>query len=879
MSTSTQDGDSQQKALPDPLNKYEMRQRLVQSDNVEVWKAFDPQRKQLVAIKIIQPNIQADHEFPSRFMEEVKRISSLNHPNIVQIYDFGFAHAPVVTDTKAYIIMAYVEGETLAGYLRRTSRQRKFLSASELVRLLIPISLAIDYAHQQGIVHGDLKPDNILLDASNTSVNSMGQPILSDFGIAHILQSSSSGGSSPFASSYTAPEQAQGESGTERSDLYSLGVILYQLFTGVLPTQSIDLVDPIRKRFESVSGSTASLNSSRQPVITAVMLRNLAKNPLQRYPSAVDLVIALAKAFDVPVPEHLKQSPPKNIDRQPLSSPPASSSASRPSTASSAIGTSQVGLSGPTIQDETNDATYISPLPTSRPPAITPSTPSWAGISGPIPAASTPSGQGTPPIYRGEQSQAIPSQSVFQGSPLQSSMPGTFNPTGESFQTFPMTSTGQFAIPQAGTSQPPPSAYLMQASGSASVMSPLNREPRRRRGLFIALIAALIVLVVLAGSGLGYFVFFHHNIANSAPPIVGHAFFISSGLLRLNQNSIQGITDEVQINLSNIPNPQSGKSYYAWLLSNQDNIPAILLGALPLRHGQAVLTYVDPQHNNLLANYNHFLITEENNNPPPADPSPDPNAWQYNAIFSTVPSPTDTVNHFSLYDHLKHLLAKDPKLELVGLHGGLDIWLYKNTTKVLEAAGAARDSQKRCTPDPTNADCAFVKRDIVRILDYLDGSSYVYLEKDVPAGTPLLIDPKIARVALLEFDVVNQQPPGFLKHIGNHLRDITASPGATPDQLALATHITQDIANVQVWLQAVRSDAVKLEQMNNAQLSQAGPVLDDLFTQANYAFVGQFDPNTGNVREGVAQIHYNIQKLATFDVQPCMITNGQNSCA
>src|SRR5215831_1827960 len=183
MSTSFQGGDSQQMVQPNPFDKYELRQRLGQSDNVEVWKAFDPQRKELVAIKIIRPNLQADHDFPIRFMEGIKRISLLQHPNIVHIRDFGFAHAPVVTDTRAYIIMDYIEGQTLDDYIHKTSRQGNYPSSSELVRLWIPISLAIDYAHQHGILQGDLKPGNILLDASNTSVNPMGQPIISDFGI------------------------------------------------------------------------------------------------------------------------------------------------------------------------------------------------------------------------------------------------------------------------------------------------------------------------------------------------------------------------------------------------------------------------------------------------------------------------------------------------------------------------------------------------------------------------------------------------------------------------------------------------------------------------------------------------------------------------
>jgi hypothetical protein len=289
--------------------------------------------------------------------------------------------------------------------------------------------------------------------------------------------------------------------------------------------------------------------------------------------------------------------------------------------------------------------------------------------------------------------------------------------------------------------------------------------------------------------------------------------------------------------------------------------------------------YINPAHDNLLANYNRFLITEEDANSLPVNHSLDPSAWRYAALFSAVPNLT-VADHFSLYDHLRHLLAQDPKLKLAGLTGGLDIWLYRNTSKILEAAGAARDSQPRCTPDPNNPDCAFVLREIVRILDYLDSINYV--SRDLPPGTtPLEIDPVIARVALLEFDPVNQQPPGYLKHMGNHLREITTSPGVTAQQRALAIHINQDINNVQVWLDAVRADAVKLVHMNNAQLSQpaALQILDDLFTQANYAFVGQFDPNTGSVKEGAVQIHYNIQRLATFDVTPCMTTNGKNSCA
>lgn len=841
-----QDESSHQMAQPNPLDKYELRQRLGQSDSAEVWQAFDPQQKRFVVIKFLHLDIQADPDFPVRFMDEAKRVSSLRHPNIVPIRDFGFAHSTEVIGTKAYIIMDYVEGQTLADYIHNTSHQGNFPSVPAIVRLLIPISLAIDYAHQRGMIHGDLKPSNILLDKSNTSINPMGQPILSDFGIAHILKtpSRSRGNSSPVASFYTAPEQVQGNPGNERSDLYSLGVILYEMFTGVLPSQGNDLVDAINKRIYATPDSPVLKNPNMLPTLTAVILRNLAKNPAERFPSAAALVVALAKAADVPVPEHLKGAD--------------------------------------TLADQLNMPTYLSPLPASQPPGMTPSSPSWpgmgqpawgAGIEASMPAISTPSaslaGQSPPPGDR-------------KGSPLQ-------GPGDVSLRTFPMT-TGQFPVGQAGPPQVaplqatvfpaanPPAQALAQTPPVSPSYPHLTQQQKRSRGLFTGLIVSLIVLLVVVGSGLAYFVLFRHAPATVSPaqPIVGHAFFVSSGLL--SQNSNQGITDELQINLSNLPQPQSGNSYFAWLLNNhQNDIPAIPLGPLSLNHGQVAMTYIDAQHTNLLSIYNHFLITEENTNPPPVNPSLDTSTWRFAASFSTVPNPTDTANHFSLYDHLKHLLSLDPKLNRVGLPEGLDIGLYRNTTKILEAAGAARDSQKRCMPDPNNPDCNFVRREIVRILEYLDGIQYV--RTDVPPGVGL--DPIIPRVALLEFDPVNQQPPGYLRHIGNHLRELTISPGVTPAQRALAIRINQDINNVQGWLNAVHADAKALVQMNNAQLSQPATfqTLDHMFTQANYAFVGQFDPNIGTVKEGVVQIHYNIQRLATFDVTPCTINNGQNSCA
>jgi hypothetical protein len=126
------------------------------------------------------------------------------------------------------------------------------------------------------------------------------------------------------------------------------------------------------------------------------------------------------------------------------------------------------------------------------------------------------------------------------------------------------------------------------------------------------------------------------------------ASFYSSGLLSNNLNSSQGITDELLINLQNVPAPQSGKSYYAWLRSDNNQGPAQFLGTLVVEQAKVNFLYTGSQHKNLLANYDSFLITEEPTNITPAVPSPDKRNWRYSAAFPTEHNPADTVNHFSV---------------------------------------------------------------------------------------------------------------------------------------------------------------------------------------------------------------------------------------
>jgi hypothetical protein len=398
-------------------------------------------------------------------------------------------------------------------------------------------------------------------------------------------------------------------------------------------------------------------------------------------------------------------------------------------------------------------------------------------------------------------------------------------------------------------------------------------------GLLVAL--AVLLVIVLLGSGL---LLYLSVTPTSAPSqtITGHAFFVSSGLI--NTQSNQGITDELRVSLQNIGDPQPSKRYYGWLMSNAGaDAPPLALGPLSVDHGQVAMTYTDPNHNNLLANYGRFLVTEEDAHQQPTSPSFDVQVWRYYSAFSTASNPADP-KHYSLLDHLRHLLSQDPKLKGVGLQGGLSEWLFRNTTKILEAAGSARDTRKACPEGvPETCDTALILRQVARILDYLDGAKYVQTENIPPSiqqPGQLLIDSTVAQVALLEFDTLNQQPPGYLEHIGSHLRDISQISSATPNQHDLAKRINEDINNVQGWLDALHADAQKIIHMSPTQLVQpeALTTLNDLFAKANAAFVGEIDPNTDKVKNGVVQIYYNVQALATFDVASCTVNSGKNSC-
>ncbi len=820
------------------LGKYELRERLGQGGMAEVWKAYDTQLQRYVAIKLLHTKLLEDPNFVTRFELEAQLIASLHHPNIVQIHDFQVSHPPESDRTIAYMVMAYIEGQTLASYIASTSAQGKIPSPIEIVNLFTSISLAVDYAHQKGMVHRDIKPANILLDSHNTARNPMGEPILTDFGLAKLLGVSASTFTANQLGTplYTSPEQARGYPGNEQSDLYSLGVILYEMVTGVQPFRGSSPLEVLSQHINTTPTSPVLLNPNVPPALTMVIVTALAKDPNARFASATTMTAAIAEALNVPVPEILGQPAyPRDFQNMP-----------------------------------TYIGAPLTPIGTGMMPSS--STPSFA-VSSP---SASPTPGGMPPVTdaRSSLGARTPVHSTPQlATPTSSwqsptvSAPG--GPTSPAFSQATQSST-------AGVIQGPPAPTAPMISSSPGAPVPPSSPPKRQwKGWYTALIVLLVV--ALLGSSLGAFLILHNRANQPAAVPGGQAFFLSSG--QLDPGSAQGIADQMQVELQNVPDPQPGKSYYAWLLADrhphveqpalepqpQFTLP-LLLGKLPVSHGSISFFYQGTaQHDNLFSTSSRLLVTEEDTNGTPRGPGADRGAWRY---YAEIPQTPYGPNQLSALDHIRHLFYKETKVAVLGLPGGLDIWLYRNTEKLMEWSISARDDYHAQVSDPTVIHNLFVG-----MLDYLDGSPNVHV--DVPAGTPIAADPVASQVALLTVDPaqgkdLEKNPPGYLDHVPLHLNGVVKAPDATPQMRALATEIIQGLSNAGKWLIEARTLAKQLVNMNAEQLAQPATLtmLDNLLSATTYAYIGQLNPNTNQVVPGVLEVHYDIQRLAALTITP-----------
>jgi serine/threonine protein kinase len=790
-------------AGPQRLGKYELRERLGHGAVAEVWKAFDPELQRYVAIKLLHTNLRTDPEFMTRFSREARVIAALHHPNIVQIHDFQTTYLPEMNAPVAYMVMDYIEGETLAHYIYATSRVGKFPSSTEIVHLFASISKAIDYAHQEGMLHRDIKPANILLDKRHAADDSMGEPILTDFGIAKIVGASSDTMTGMWLGTplYVSPEQAQGYPGTERSDIYSLGVILYEICTGICPFGGDNITAIIMQQISSMPRPPVLFNPTIPPMLTAAILRAIAKHPADRFSSASALTVAIAEAFN-------------------LSHPAGLSMPANPSNAN-------IGQTHP-HPDWSRMSPHTPPPGAQRPQSF----PVMDSLLPTLPSAQT-----NPPI-------TSPPISGIGFPPIP---PAHSTPVHSSFLPPP-------------TLQREPAAA--SSSGSGVIFSP-TPIVRRWGAWKRPLIIWLVVLFVLASSILFSLRVLYSGHASPVSTTVGDVIFLNSGQLDA-QNS-QGVDDEVQINLYNIPAPDTGKSYYAWLKNAPlaDEGTWVLLGSLDVSHGNAQLPspYQDPQHANLLIDASSFLVTEENRAIPPTQASTDRSTWHF---FSEPPLVPLT--------HLRHLLGASPELQIRQLYGGLGIWFWRNTGKLVEWASSARDDAQ-ISP----ADTGQIHRQLVRVLDYIDGTGSVSM--DVPPSTPVIADPHEGQIALVGppvalgppgslYNAQGEIPPGYVYLLRVHLDAAVESPQATPQQRQLAKQIDNALDQVRLDLEKVRRDASQLVGLSDTQLvtPQSQSLLNDLVAGVQSAYTGPMNPQ--EAQGGTFGIYENIQHMAVFEVQP-----------
>ncbi len=299
------------------LGNYQIEQPLGRGGMALVYKAMDTTLKRPAAIKVIAPDLTSQARYHERFEHEAQSIAALDHPNIVPVYYFGKSRALY------YLAMKFIEGETLETLITRYAKQGEFLPTVDILRVMEGVAAALDYAHTKGVIHRDVKPSNIMLDSS-------GHPYLTDFGLALNVQQGSIGEIFGTAH-YIAPEQAtSSSSAVPQSDLYSLGVILYELFTGVVPFDDPSPMAIALHHITQAPPSPRALNSQLAPAVEQVILKALEKQPEARYQSGAKLVTALRGALrsttrlspESPVlpllPPGMKVPPPRHISDRPV---------------------------------------------------------------------------------------------------------------------------------------------------------------------------------------------------------------------------------------------------------------------------------------------------------------------------------------------------------------------------------------------------------------------------------------------------------------------------------------------------------------------------------------------------------------------------------
>jgi serine/threonine-protein kinase len=264
------------------IGPYRLIHELGRGGMAVVWKAYHAAMDRHVAIKVMPYQFAQREEFIKRFRQEVRLIARLEHPHILPVYDYG------ESEDLPYLVMRFLDAGTLTDRIRL-----KKLSLAEIDRIFTQLAEALAYAHEQGVIHRDIKPSNVMLDQRGTV-------FLTDFGIAKLVEGATqltATGTITGTPEYMSPEQAQGFPLDQRTDIYSLGVVLYEMLTDEVPFHAETPVAVLLKKIQDTLPPPTLLNPNIPDRLEPVLLKGLAKNPDDRYHTMGDFLAAWKRAY------------------------------------------------------------------------------------------------------------------------------------------------------------------------------------------------------------------------------------------------------------------------------------------------------------------------------------------------------------------------------------------------------------------------------------------------------------------------------------------------------------------------------------------------------------------------------------------------------
>ena len=264
-------------------NRYKIIKSIGEGGMANVYLAFDTILEREVAVKILRGDLAEDEKFVRRFQREANSASSLKHPNIVEVYDVG------EDDGKYFIVMEYINGKTLKSLIKK----RGILTLEEVIDIMLQLTSAVSCAHDSYIIHRDIKPQNVMILED-------GRVKITDFGIAMALNNNELTQTNSVMGSvhYLPPEQANGSGSTIKSDIYSLGILMFELLTGKLPFKGENAVEIAIKQMREPIPSVKSISPDIPQSVENVVLKACAKNPKNRYETARDMFEDIKTCLD-----------------------------------------------------------------------------------------------------------------------------------------------------------------------------------------------------------------------------------------------------------------------------------------------------------------------------------------------------------------------------------------------------------------------------------------------------------------------------------------------------------------------------------------------------------------------------------------------------